>query len=416
MHMSHARASLLVTRCFLVLLGCHAVGAGTALAEPVASLEEALERAQKHAPASIEADGQLAVARTSELWARVLPIGNPQVELVAGRQRFAELELDAKLYLPLEVNGQRSARIAESDRLVGWRGLARDESLARLTGDVSSAWGMALVSAARVRQARLAAEDARREVEWTAARQSLGAATAAERSFAEAEVARWFQIGAEADVGLGQALTRLAQLVVLPTVELPEPGQALPPVFRLSSEDALLSHVLERSPTLRGLAAEVSFWRASAGRYQKERMAPVSLVLSGGRGDLGEPRVAGGVAWALPAFRRNQGEIGRAQAEANRADAVLAATRTALITRVRGDWHVLAAAREALDNLETVGLPASERLVEAATAAWRAGKSELVQVIIARRDLASARLRRLDLVETVWRIYGDIASLTGELP
>jgi cobalt-zinc-cadmium efflux system outer membrane protein len=63
-----------------------------------------------------------------------------------------------------------------------------------------------------------------------------------------------------------------------------------------------------------------------------------------------------------------------------------------------------------------VGLPANERLVEAATASWRAGKSELVQVVIARRDLASARLRRLDLVETIWRMYGDIAAVMGELP
>jgi cobalt-zinc-cadmium efflux system outer membrane protein len=217
-------------------------------------------------------------------------------------------------------------------------------------------------------------------------------------------------------VGLGQAQTRLAQLVALPSVDLPEPGAIPAPVFRFSAEAPLLARMLEVAPALRALGAEALFWRASASRYQKERVPPVSLVLSGGRGDLGEPRVAGGLAWTFPTFRRNQGEIGRAQAEAGCAETLLAATREALTTRLRGDWRVLSAAREALDRLEKVGLPASERLVEAATASWRAGKSELVQVIIARRDLTSARLRRLDLVETIWRMYGDIAALMGELP
>lgn len=387
-----------------------------ALASEPLSLEAALERARKYAPMAVESDGQLAVARTSELWARVLPIGNPQIELIAGRQRFAETEIDAKLYLPLEVSGQRSARLSEAERLIGWRGLASEEMRARLTGEVTAAWGTAVVSVARVALLREIAEEAQREADWVKERQVLGAATIAERSFAEAEIARWFQSGAEADVELGQTQTRLAQLVALPEITLPDPGKAQAPTFRFASEQALLAHVLAVAPALRSLTAEAAFHRASAGRYQKERSAPVSVVVSGGRGDLGEPRVAGGLAWALPTFRRNQGEIGRAQAEAGRAEAVLASTRDALSTRVRGDWRVLSAARNALARLETVGLPANERLVEAATESWRAGKSELVQVIIARRDLASARLRRLDLVETMWRIYGDIASLIGELP
>jgi outer membrane protein, heavy metal efflux system len=391
------------------------VGAA-ARAEPLPSLDAAVARARKYAPMVIDAEGQVAVARAAMLGARVLPLGNPQIELLAGQQRTAQLELDAKLYLPVEITGQRAARIAEADRLVDFRTFATAESRARLTGEVTAAWGMAMVSTARVLETRLAAEEAQREVDWVAARQSMGAATVAERSFAEAEIARWFQLGAEAQIALGQAHTRLAQLVALPEVELPAPGNGQAPSLRFASEQALLAHVNETAPLLRSLAAEANYWRASAGRYQRERSAPVSLVIAGGRGDLGEPRVGGGLAWALPAFRRNQGEIGRAFAEAERAETMLAATRDALGTRARGDWRVLVAAREALASLESTGLAASERLVEAANAAWRAGKSELVQVIIARRDLAAARLRRLDLVETIWRIHGDLAALTGELP
>jgi hypothetical protein len=89
--------------------------------------------------------------------ARVLPLGNPQLEVTAGQQRTAQLEIDAKLYLPVELAGQRGTRIAEVDRLVDFRALATAESRARLTGEVISAWGVAVVSAARVLETRQAA-------------------------------------------------------------------------------------------------------------------------------------------------------------------------------------------------------------------------------------------------------------------
>lgn len=385
-------------------------------AEPLSSLGEAIALASKHATVAVEAAGQSTVARASMLGAKVLPLGNPQVEVTAGQQRTARAELDAKLYLPLEVSGQRSARIAEVDHLVAWRDLAAAEARARVSGEVTEAWGIAVVSAARIEQARQAAEEARRESEWVTARQGLGAATVADVSLAEAEVARWEQVGAESVVSLGQATARLAQLVRLPEVELPPTKAVDPPVLRFASEAEALAQPIDRAPVLRSLAAESTYWRSNAERYRREGRPPVSVVVSAGRGDLGEPRFAGGLAWAFPTFRRFQGEVGRANAEAARAESVLSAARDGLTTRVRGDVRAFLAAREAISQLERKGLPASERLVEAATAAWRAGKSELVQVIIARRDLASARLRRLDLVETTWRIYGEIVALTGELP
>jgi outer membrane protein, heavy metal efflux system len=415
MHSARLRLSRVRYPQFLVFAAMVLVGPSSR-AEPLSSLSQAIALASKHAPLAIEASGQAAVARASMSGARVLPIGNPQLELVAGQQRTAQAELDAKLYLPLEVSGQRSARIEEVDRLVAWREIAADEVRARVSGDVTAAWGMAVVSAARIEQSRLAAEDARREFEWVSARQALGAATIADVSLADAEVARWEQVGAEAAVSLRQATARLAQLVRLPDVELPQTKAIDPPVLRWTLEAGSAAQPLDRAPALRSLAAEASYWRANAGRYQREAKPPVSVVVSAGRGDLGEPRVAGGLAWAIPTFRRNQGEIGRANAEAARADAVLAAARDGLSTRVRGDLRAFVAASEAISQLERKGLPASERLVEAATASWHAGKSELVQVIIARRDLASARLRRLDLVETTWRIYGELVALTGDLP
>ncbi len=72
--------------------------------------------------------------------------------------------------------------------------------------------------------------------------------------------------------------------------------------------------------------------------------------------------------------------------------------------------------RRALAELATVAEPAALASVEAAAATQRAGKGELLQVLIARRDLALLKARRLDLLQREWTILSDLVTLTGDLP
>lgn len=381
------------------------------------TLEQAMERARAYAPTVVESEGAVRVAQTAEVGARLPSIGNPYLEVTTGRQRLAQLEVEGKLYLPWEVNGQRSARISEAGNLVRWRKLTDRDARARVTGEAVSAWGAVVVAAARVEQAIKAEQEARKEAQWVASRHEMNAATLVERNFAQSETVRWAQSRAEAQLQLHYAQARLAQLTAVPAIGQPASSEtATLPQMKVSSEQNLVRRALEGSALLKAYEAEASFWRASAERATRDRNPPVSLVISGGRGDLGEPRVSGGLAWSIPALRRNQGEIARTEAERVRAESLRTSTQGALEARVRGDWQVYQTAAQALQYVDTSGLPATEQLVEAANTAWRAGKGELVQVLIARRDLAAARVRRLDLIETAWRAYGDIVGILGELP
>jgi hypothetical protein len=45
-----------------------------------------------------------------------------------------------------------------------------------------------------------------------------------------------------------------------------------------------------------------------------------------------------------------------------------------------------------------------------------AGKTDLLSVVVARRDLFMLRLRRLDIAERAWALLGDWVELTGKVP
>jgi len=72
--------------------------------------------------------------------------------------------------------------------------------------------------------------------------------------------------------------------------------------------------------------------------------------------------------------------------------------------------------RSALDTLETIAVPAAKTVVDLSVAAWKKGQLEATKVFQARRDLATARARRLDLSAMGWRALGDLAALGAGVP
>lgn len=202
----------------------------------------------------------------------------------------------------------------------------------------------------------------------------------------------------------------------MPTLEPPNDLSGDPPVLRASSFEAYLETMIAQSPTLKALDREARHFELQAERAEAERSLPVSLVIMGGRGELGEARVGGGLAWTFPTLRRNEGEIARARAEEARARMLRPSVAHTLQSQAQAAYAEYWASRRAVDALDRVGIPASVRVVDATLESFRAGKLELVRVLNARRDLSGARGRRLDLLSTAWRAYGDLAALRGEQP
>ena len=201
-------------------------------------------------------------------------------------------------------------------------------------------------------------------------------------------------------------------------VGVPPPNTPIaPPVLRATWDDARIGKLVDRTPIVTRLVAERRYWDASVERYQRERIPPVSFEIIAGRGGgFGELRLGAGAVITFPITRRFQGEIARAERGRENVNRQLELYRTIIETRVRAGRDAILVVKAALDEHDGNGIPALERAVGAAVEAFKAGKVDLTRALLARRDLAIARARRLDLIEAAWRAYADLVVLTGDLP
>lgn len=379
-------------------------------------LESVIERAKVRALVVSDAQGQLGVARASRTGAEALWIGNPYLEVQTYYTPITrELAFQSQLFLPLEINGQRPARLREADALAQWKSSTRDEARARATAVAVAWYGETLVARARLDVATKAEADARSEADLYSARLQAGDATAVDESLAEAELARYSQARAEAGVALMTARAELATLLAQDDLGDPPQG-ADPPPPRARSADAFVARVLEVSPALRSLGLEARYWDASGERASRDKWTPISLIVNLGRNDAANMQVGGGLAWVFPVTQRNQGPVAVAEAASARATTLQGDTQRVLSQHARHTFEQLETLRASLTALDATGLPAQQKVVDATTSAYRAGKLEFVRVLQARRDLAATLGRRLDLVTQLWHRYAELTALAGELP
>ena len=131
---------------------------------------------------------------------------------------------------------------------------------------------------------------------------------------------------------------------------------------------------------------------------------------------MGEARLGGGAVITFPITRRYQGEIARAEQGRSNAARRLELFRGIVSARLRAARDAIQTVTKALEELDKHGIPALERAVTASVEGFRAGKIDLTRALLARRDLAIGRARRLDLLEAAWRAYADLVIFTGDLP
>jgi len=402
----------------LAVLVAASVASRPARAE-LPTLERTIQLARARALVVADAQAELGVARAQMTGARVSALGNPYVDFQVEKGLNSSLEAQAigYAYFPIDLTGQRGARIDEADRLIKWRQVGAGDARGIATGEAVSAYGEVILNTARLAYAKEGELVARDEAKYFAGRLEAKDTTIYEKALSDAEVARWVQSRAEASLRLASARARYAQLTGTVDVDAPPESDRLgPPPLRGGWDDAYIAKILDRAPAMARLASEKSYWEASVDRYKYERVPPVSLELIGGRGEIGEARVGGGVVLTFPVTRRYQGEIARAEAGRNAAVTKAGLYRTVLESRFRAARDAIQAVDVAMKDLDQNGMPALERAVSASNEGFKLGKIELTRVLLARRDLALARTRRLDLLESAWRAYADLTILSGDLP
>lgn len=384
------------------------------------TLDEALRLAQSKSIPSVTARGQVSVADASQGSARASFIGNPYLDMQFDRgSTTKDVQAMGYLYIPVDLFGQRGARIDEANALVKWKTYSLRDTQAMIVAETAYAYGSVLVASERLELSKRGEQAAKGEVDYFAARLLAQDATIYEKSVAETELARWNQARAEANYGLSSALVHLGELTQDTDLAPPaSPGTAsiMPPDLHGAWDDAAVAQVAQRAPSILSQKGEEDYWDMAKQRWEAERRTGINVLLIGGRGDPGDLRLGGGLAITFPFTRRNQTEIARAEAEKLRVSMVREAQTRSLTMRLQRTVRAYRDLRDALSTLDTTGIPAAQRALDAAQEGYRKGKIDLVHAFLARRELATMQGRRLELVLVAWRAYAELAVAKGALP
>lgn len=381
------------------------------------SLSWVVARALERAPEVVAGRGASAVAAATMAGATLSAVANPYLEVFADRRvETSGTALQGNLWIPVEVSGQRGRRIAESEALSAWRGSELAAARGRAMGLAVAAYGASLVDAERLRFLTAVLSTSREEATYYEGRFKQGDATMWDAKLAAVEVARNTVALQEAGADLSRTLAELAALLSVASLPAPTGPLQAPPEKAWMTLRNLSAEAARRAPVVQAHQREATYFDVQRNRQVVESHLPLNVIVSGGRGEFGDMRWGGGLAWTFPTFRRNQGERARASAEQSRALDQRREDEIRTEARLRGLIEERKQVAEAIADLRQYGLPAADAALQAALGVQRAGKGDLLHILAARRDMALLKLGVLSLVRRQWALLADLVALTGEMP
>lgn len=382
------------------------------------SLQWVLDAARERAPEVVSQRGSLRAAEATMVGARLSPLTNPYLEIFGDRRASNAngTALQANVWVPIELSGQRGRRMSESEALSSWQRTGLEATRAAAMGRAVAAYGAVMVQAERARFLSALVATAREEASYYEGRFKEGDATVRDAKLAAVEVARNTVALQEVRADLTRTLAELAALLGVPSLPVPEGPLHLPSPNVWQQVANTADQLAAQSPAVLAAAREATYFDKVRGRQAIEAHPPVNFIVSGARGETGEARVGGGLAWALPTFRRNQGEQARAKAEQNRALEERRLNEVRTYATLRGIADEREQVRQALVDLHETGEPAAQAALDASLAVHRAGKGDLLFILAARRDVALMKVSSLLLVLREWTLLADFVALTGKAP
>ncbi len=378
------------------------------------ALRQLIATARNNAPEVALAVAQLGSSRSALANGRLASFGNPYLEVTAerGDKRVTkDVAINGTLWLPLELAGQSQSRGREAQDFVSLHTALVGQARARAAARLVRAYGSTAVATERASVLSELLTSARAEAALVAERVKNGDAIARDASLAAVEAARHEVMLAENGAELVRARAELSELLGRETSG-PAGPTAPPSLARADARPVKL----DQTPQAQSLAAEARFYTSSAERLRREGQSPLAVGLVAGRGDFGETRLGGGLAYAFPVFRANRPERARAVAEGTRALIEKGVHEALASRRLRMLQEQQAQLTRALAVLTTTALPAAELAVSAVRETYAAGKAEMLAVLLSRRELSALSLQRLELLLQSWLLVSEYVEITGDLP
>lgn len=401
-------------RSFAVVISLLLSSAPSHADEVVLDRARVIALARTRAPAIRVAEARLAEARALRVGARAPATPNPEIGITAGPRAFATgtiIDVVALLTIPIDVSGASGARVGVADQRARSAEAEADNARRLAAGAALDAWVVALGSEERVQLERERAH--LDETLYSSARARKAAGTIGDFDVQLAAViradslARVQRAEGERDAALVVLRARLglpsaAQLRLVGTLDT-EPA---PPL------DTLLARLPGRPDRLQA-DSEIAVADKDARLQRRLGIPAPRLTATGGRD--AELFVRLGVDLPIPLFQRNQ--TARAVADARRT--TVAAERDLVdVTsdaELRSAYATYMAAARAYDVLHAAS-PSMADAEHLATRAYELGQATLPNLLVARRETATARVAHLDARIALARARAALDAAAGVLP
>jgi cobalt-zinc-cadmium efflux system outer membrane protein len=402
-----AAATLILASSFWT--GAAARQAATQGAAPL-TFQAALDLAKSRNLGLAAALRQRAIREAGVRIARQYP--NPEFSFEASRDVPHEI---LSLGFPVEIGGKRARRVDVAQRELALADLdvrAQERTLRR---NLRQAFYGLLAADERVRVAEAVLAIAQRVRDAANARFTEGAAPKLEVMEGDLGVAR-----AQAELDLAQS-DRVAVQADLNAVLNQPPGQALnvagdlarPP--GVASYDAVLKIANNSNVDLLRSQREIAIEQARTSQLRAERI-PTPVFSVGGvfnAPDEFNAGLSGGVSLTIPLFSRNQGEIAQSSATISQLRAEHEAARRTVENQLFGAWTRMQALRRQVDRYRDQIVPTATSLEALAEDSYKLGRSPLLSVLEAQRNLRDVRREYLQALAEFQTAIADLEEILG---
>jgi outer membrane protein, heavy metal efflux system len=374
------------------------------------TVDRAIERALERNPEVLAARQELVVARGRLEKARYLNPFNAAIEGGGDERRFDQggtvAEPSARLSIEVEVAGQRSKRIEEAER-----NLTRVEAEVvnverEVRAKVAEAFYRVLYLRRRL-ELLSAVEDLNRRLnEASLERFKSGEVPKLEANLASVRYSQARKDSLAADRDRQNAVSELERLLGVEPLGTTEIAGELASRPVAVSEKELLDLAARERPDLR--ACEVEITRVDADIALTRRLMIPNPTFSGGykeegaEGGIKERIVGGQVSIPLPVFDHKQAELTELSGLRSRALHERDGVRLAVESEVREAFRSYETARQSVELFEKEAVSQVDESFGFIETAYRQGKIDLLQLIVAQNDLVAARLSYIDSLWDYW--------------
>jgi cobalt-zinc-cadmium efflux system outer membrane protein len=373
---------------------------------PTLTLDQAWQMAQSANPQIRARLAQVAAAAGAKTDARAWLNGNPQLTVEQTRRSVPQAglgtdrrsEWSTGLSQTVEIGGQPSYRRESAAAALAALRSEIQDTRAQVRAEVADQFHRVLTLQQRVELEVKALTLFESTAEAVRKRRAAGEDTKLDANVALVEAERARNQLAQAQEQLLAARTRLAALLQLPPLDLPQASGDLGPARPAYTLDELL-RVIDEQPRLQGLAAREN---GAAARLKLERASiypDITVAMSVGRegpGDARERLTRLSLSVPLPLFKRNASGIGQATSDLSQTQIERQVAARDARSEVSGLWARLASLEARVQRLQSSVLPALEDNQQLAAKSQRAGQIGLLELIVVNRQGLDARRDLLD--------------------